>query len=109
MTVIRNLAIIAALIGVLYGLEVAGITTTMIVAVLFLWVLPVIVGCRISAAKNRDSPIPLAILFSWLGIAFALALPPAGHRCSKCDETIRLNAKVCRYCGAPQTHLAEPG
>lgn len=98
--------VIVAAIGLLALLGAAGLTTGWIFAILLVWVLPVFVGYRIHLSKDRDSPIVLALLLSWVGVLFALAIPPAGKRCPRCDETIRRNAISCRYCGAD---IAETG
>jgi hypothetical protein len=39
------------------------------------------------------------VFLGWIGILFALALSPAGRRCDRCDEMVRRNATVCRFCG----------
>lgn len=78
--------------------------TSWIVVAALVWVLPVLVGMRLARSKDRDAPIPLALLLGWVGVLFALTLPARGRRCPHCDESIRRAATVCRFCG----HTSEP-
>jgi nitrate/nitrite transporter NarK len=101
-TAIRHLpTMIIALAIVVLGTvgSASGYSTWIIVGLLF-WVLPVFVGYRLHLSKDRDSPIVLALFLGWVGVLFALAIPAAGKRCPRCDETIRRNATVCRFCGS---------
>jgi len=76
-----------------------------VVAALF-WVLPVFVGYRLTVSKGRSSPLLLAFFLGWIGVLFALVLRPAGRRCPSCDETIRRDATVCRFCGRESSPAA---
>jgi hypothetical protein len=78
----------------------------LILGAIILWVVPIFVTVSMGRAKNREG-WAYGVFLGWLGVIILALLPPLAFasdvhetkRCPDCDEAIRENANVCRFCG----------
>jgi hypothetical protein len=86
------------------------LTLGCLVAILCLWILPVVLGVK-AAKRNNRSPH-----WMWFGIhplggwiAFlVLQFAPPQKCCSQCGEKVKAHAKICPYCMTPFGELQPP-
>jgi len=74
------------------------------------WILLSGVVAAIASRKDRSGFLwfVVALLFSPLIAGFIiLTLGEAGKICPQCAETVKYEAKVCRFCGYTREYLTE--
>jgi hypothetical protein len=82
------------------------------------WVICVFIAGFIAGAKGRSTleAVALALLLGPIGLLIEALLPnrsskgtPAWRVCPMCAECVRVEAKVCRYCGHELPPLPQSG
>jgi hypothetical protein len=108
---LTGIASIVLVIGVLAVLGAAGASSTLLIAAVIVWIIPIFVARAQGRAKNREG-WAYGLLLGWIGV-LVLALLPALPDTSKygecpwCREDLRLDASVCPHCRRDVTPLID--
>lgn len=80
-------------------------------AVLALWVLPVVLGIREARRKNRSPHWMWTCIYpllAWIPYLVMRSLPTL-KTCPECGEKVNAAARLCRYCHSHFHEDARPG